>query len=101
MLMQSDWVLQRGGKRQSQQTRPGGQPVVRQFGLVHPVVSDPGGQHCTAVVMISAAERLAYSPYMLKGLAVLANVASAVNPGNLITDLLACSKRSPLDMSTF
>jgi hypothetical protein len=53
------------------------------------------------MVMISAAERLPYSPYMLKDLALPAIVASAVNPGNLITDLLAFSTCPDLDRPTF
>jgi hypothetical protein len=73
---------------QSQQTRPGGQRSVEQSGGetigVHPVVLDPGGQHCAAIVTAwadkpfpyGASERNMGSPWDV--------AAIALNPGILI-----------------
>jgi len=53
--MHHDLLVHTAGDAQSQQNRPFLQPVVVQSGgggAVHPVASDPGGQHCAAIVTV-------------------------------------------------
>src|ERR1700694_2288766 len=78
---------------QSQQTKPAGQRIELQSGggVVQPVASDPGGQHCAAMVTVWADERFAYGACLRKKPSRPDVPASAVNPGNLISHLLVYS----------
>jgi len=76
---------------QSQQTNPLGHRIVLQSGgasCVHPVVLNPGGQHCAAMVTVGLDGRFAYEVRIRKTPLLRDVAASAVNPGNLICDLL-------------
>jgi hypothetical protein len=54
-----------------------------------PVVLEPGGQHCAAMLMAWVDERFVYAACLGKKPLQPDVPTSAVNPGNVISDLLS------------
>jgi hypothetical protein len=54
---------------------------------VQPVVSDPGGQHCVAMVTLRSAQVLVFDACIWRRLPELDIATSAVNPGMFISDI--------------